>query len=67
MSVHRYCRCPGYADVQHNHDDTSGTCFDLSFEPNGLCNHCDNYRYAAIGRAAVRLHELLTERANDGT
>jgi tRNA(Ile)-lysidine synthase TilS/MesJ len=59
------CRCPGYDDVHHEHDGTSGTCFELGFAPNGLCQHCDDARYAAIGRAAERLHALLTGTNDD--
>jgi hypothetical protein len=58
----RQCRCRGFTEMRHDHDDTYGDCPRWSQESSGLCSDCDVQRYAAIGRAAERLHELL-----DGT
>jgi hypothetical protein len=55
----RLCGCRGFEDIYHEHDGTSGTCFQHATEPSGLCRHCDDARYAAIGRAAERLFTLL--------
>jgi hypothetical protein len=55
----RRCRCPGYFEVHHDHDQLSGDCNQLGFDPSGLCGHCDAARYAAIGRVAERLFTLL--------
>jgi hypothetical protein len=58
------CGCPGYEDCVPEHGTVTGDCPGWAIEPSGLCGNCDVARYAAIGRAAERLHELLTEQAS---
>lgn len=58
MSRRRFCRCPGYEQILHDYDGTSGTCLEPPTHEFQLCGNCDGARRKMIADVLLKLTEL---------